>query len=232
MGVVLKSLKRYLVVHNLKKRLQARGSPIKSRHRSVLGTKQNHHAAQAVISGISLMRGIVISLGRPNSDQAIHPEAQQDHLLEPPGATWAPVHTMVHARLTPDAAEELQARGAHGATTPIIPTAMMATTRTTITTIPITTTTIMAITKNGTNIMAGSTQHGKTTSTTTMSGTKANHHRCHHHGMEECGMDLHGQMWTAGHTRHTTTTRARFNTHNIMIEFTTNCEDRPRMRSR
>ena len=203
MGVVLKSLKRYRVVYNLKKRLQARGSPIESRHRSVFGTnhrqdQQNHHAAQALI---------VLDLGRPNSDQATHTEAQQDHLLEPPWATWAPVHTMIHARLTPDAAEELQARGAHGATTTIIPTAMMATTRTTITTIPITTTTIA---KNGTNMMAGnmrhgSTHHGKTTSTTTMSGTKANHHR-HHHGMEECGMAGLGQMSTARPSRPTTTT--------------------------
>lgn len=246
MGVVLKRLKRYLVVYNIEKRLQASAPTSKSRHRSVLDTNhrqdhQNHHAAQAIIPIICiipLMMGMdVRSLGRPNSDHGNHPDAQQDHLMQPP---WAPVHTMIHALCLPNSAEELQARGAHGAITPMITTAIMATTQATITTIPIHTIgngmdrTTMMMTGN---MLHGSTHHGRTTSTTMMIGRKANRHRCHHHGMKEGGkikiIDMgHGQLWTAPPTRPTTTRMACFNTQNIMTEFTTNRKDRPGMRSR
>ena len=232
MGVVLKRLKRYLVVYNIKKRLQASAPTSKSRHRSVLDTNhrqdhQNHHAAQAIIPIICiipLMMGIdVRSLGRPNSDHGNHPDAQQDHLMQPP---WAPVHTMIHALCLPNSAEELQARGAHGAITPMITTAIMATTQATITTIPIHTIgngmdrTTMMMTGN---MLHGSTHHGPTTSTTTMEeGGK----------IQSMVLGRHGQMRTAEPTRPTTTRMTISNTQNIMIEVTTNRKDRPRMRSR
>ena len=232
MGVVLKRLKRYLVVYNIKKRLQASAPPSKSRHRSVLDTNhrqdhQNHHAAQAIIPIICiipLMMGIDLrSLGRPNSDHGNHPDAQQDHLMQPP---WAPVHTMIHALCLPNSAEELQARGAHGAITPMITTAIMATTQATITTIPIHTIgngmdrTTMMMTGN---MLHGSTHHGPTTSTTTMEeGGK----------IQSMVLGRHGQMRTAEPTRPTTTRMTISNTQNIMIEVTTNRKDRPRMRSR
>lgn len=230
MGVVLKRLKRYLVVYNIEKRLQASAPTSKSRHRSVLDTNhrqdhQNHHAAQAIIPIICiipLMMGIDLrSLGRPNSDHGNHPDAQQDHLMQPP---WAPVHTMIHALCLPNSAEELQARGAHGAITPT--TAIMATTQATITTIPIHTIgngmdrTTMMMTGN---MLHGSTHHGPTTSTTTMEeGGK----------IQSMVLGRHGQMRTAEPTRPTTTRMTISNTQNIMIEVTTNRKDRPRMRSR
>lgn len=232
MGVVLKRLKRYLVVYNIEKRLQASAPTSKSRHRSVLDTNhrqdhQNHHAAQAIIPIICiipLMMGIDLrSLGRPNSDHGNHPDAQQDHLMQPP---WAPVHTMIHALCLPNSAEELQARGAHGAITPMITTAIMATTQATITTIPIHTIgngmdrTTMMMTGN---MLHGSTHHGPTTSTTTMEeGGK----------IQSMVLGRHGQMRTAEPTRPTTTRMTISNTQNIMIEVTTNRKDRPRMRSR
>ena len=232
MGVVLKRLKRYLVVYNIEKRLQASAPTSKSRHRSVLDTNhrqdhQNHHAAQAIIPIICiipLMMGIDLrSLGRPNSDHGNHPDAQQDHLMQPP---WAPVHTMIHALCLPNSAEELQARGAHGAITPMITTAIMATTQATITTIPIHTIgngmdrTTMMMTGN---MLHGSTHHGPTTSTTTMEeGGK----------IQSMVLGQHGQMRTAEPTRPTTTRMTISNTQNIMIEVTTNRKDRPRMRSR
>ena len=232
MGVVLKRLKRYLVGYNIEKRLQASAPTSKSRHRSVLDTNhrqdhQNHHAAQAIIPIICiipLMMGIdVRSLGRPNSDHGNHPDAQQDHLLQPP---WAPVHTMIHALCLPNSAEELQARGAHGAITPMITTAIMATTQATITTIPIHTIgngmdrTTMMVTGN---MLHGSTHHGPTTSTTTMEeGGK----------IQSMVLGRHGQMRTAEPTRPTTTRMTISITQNIMIEVTTTRKDRPRMRSR
>ena len=231
MGVVLKRLKRYLVVYNIEKRLQASAPTSKSRHRSVLDTNhrqdhQNHHAAQAIIPIICiipLMMGIDVSLGRPNSDHGNHPDAQQDHLLQPP---WAPVHTMIHALCLPNSAEELQARGAHGAITPMITTAIMATTQATITTIPIHTIgngmdrTTMMVTGN---MLHGSTHHGPTTSTTTMEeGGK----------IQSMVLGRHGQMRTAEPTRPTTTRMTISITQNIMIEVTTTRKDRPRMRSR
>lgn len=232
MGVVLKRLKRYLVVYNIEKRLQASAPTSKSRHRSVLDTNhrqdhQNHHAAQAIIPIICiipLMMGIDLrSLGRPNSDHGNHPDAQQDHLMQPP---WAPVHTMIHALCLPNSAEELQARGAHGAITPMITTAIMATTQATITTTPIHTIgngmdrTTMMMTGN---MLHGSTHHGPTTSTTTMEeGGK----------IQSMVLGRHGQMRTAEPTRPTTTRMTISNTQNIMIEVTTNRKDRPRMRSR
>ena len=232
MGVVLKRLKRYLVVYNIEKRLQASAPTSKSRHRSVLDTNhrqdhQNHHAAQAIIPIICiipLMMGIDLrSLGRPNSDHGNHPDAQQDHLMQPP---WAPVHTMIHALCLPNSAEELQARGAHGAITPMITTAIMATTQATITTTPIHTIgngmdrTTMMMTGN---MLHGSTHHGPTTSTTTMEeGGK----------IQSMVLGQHGQMRTAEPTRPTTTRMTISNTQNIMIEVTTNRKDRPRMRSR
>ena len=230
MGVVLKRLKRYLVVYNIEKRLQASAPTSKSRHRSVLDTNhrqdhQNHHAAQAIIPIICiipLMMGIDLrSLGRPNSDHGNHPDAQQDHLMQPP---WAPVHTMIHALCLPNSAEELQARGAHGAI--MITTAIMATTQATITTTPIHTIgngmdrTTMMMTGN---MLHGSTHHGPTTSTTTMEeGGK----------IQSMVLGQHGQMRTAEPTRPTTTRMTISNTQNIMIEVTTNRKDRPRMRSR